>query len=135
MILRKAGGQSTPAGIVAEKGPQRRMTATGARRVESCSITALIKCVVPIVTLAMRDGEMLEVENMCEIAVVMPVLGLGVVGVFWVARMPRGEEEEGVGSRMTPSVFVLFVFVRSELLVGRWEFGFGDVKFVNAEVR
>jgi hypothetical protein len=43
VMSRSSGGQSRPGGMLWEKGPQRRRTATGVRRERSFSITALTK--------------------------------------------------------------------------------------------
>lgn len=56
MIFLSEAGQSTQGGACLLKGPVRRTTATGDSRVESRVITALTKCVVPIVTLATELG-------------------------------------------------------------------------------
>lgn len=77
-------------------------------------MTALTKCVVPMVTLAMESCGLMEgwvVEswvNMAVMAVMMPSEGLGVVEVLVCARMPFEAEEEAErkGSRITPSVLV-----------------------------
>jgi hypothetical protein len=55
------------------------MIATLARREESCSTTALMKCVVPIVTLATEEGEIEEEENMEVRQLLIPREGLVVV--------------------------------------------------------
>jgi len=64
------------------KGPERRRTATRQRRVVSRVITALTKCVVPIVTLAMEDGSTEADLNILVIASAMPWLGSVVVGAL-----------------------------------------------------
>lgn len=66
---------------------------------------------VPIVTLATSSDMMLAAENMVVMAVEMPWLGFAVVGALCHARMPRDEDVVRDGSRMTPSVFVLFLYV------------------------
>jgi hypothetical protein len=55
------------------------MIATLARREESCSTIALMKCVVPIVTLATEEGEIEEEENMEVRQLLIPTEGLVVV--------------------------------------------------------
>jgi len=62
------------------------------------------------------DGE--EV-NICVRQVFIPWEGLGVVAVFWKERIPREGVVESVGSRITPSVFVLrFYFVSGSFFEG-----------------
>lgn len=79
MVLRRATGQSTPGGACLLNGPERRRIATLERRVESRVTTALTKWVVPMVTLAMEDGETDADVNMVVMALAMPWLGSVVV--------------------------------------------------------
>ena len=88
-------------------GPQSRIMATFANRTRSCSTTALMKCVVPIVTLATSFGSVLDFSNMAVMALLIPSLGFPVVETLCQAMIPRPGSEERVGSRITPSVFVL----------------------------
>lgn len=67
-----------------------------------------MKCVVPIVTLATFPGSSWHALNMAVRALFIPWLGLDVVQALCHARMPRLGAVEWVGSRITPSVFVLW---------------------------
>lgn len=73
-----------------------------------------MKWVVPMVTLATSLGSILDFENMAVMALLMPSLGFPVVDALCQAIMPRSGEEERVGSRITPSVFVL-IFVSYDI--------------------
>lgn len=82
MMFRIETGQSMHGGACLLYGLLRRRTATFESREESRVITALTKCVVPIVTLAMEEGVMEEEANMVVMAFVMAWLGLAVVGAL-----------------------------------------------------
>ena len=70
-----------------------------------------MKCVVPIVTLATSPGSIFDFSNMAVIALLIPSLGFPVVEDLFHAMIPRSGSDERVGSRMTPSVLVLGIFV------------------------
>lgn len=78
------------------KGPLSLRTATRERRVESRVITALTKCVVPIVTLAMEDGSKEADLNIVVMAVAMPWLGSVVVAALCLCTFVNEEKTNGL---------------------------------------
>lgn len=65
---------------------------------------------------------MADDANMAVMAALIPALGLPVVGALCHATIPRSGSEERVGSRITPSVFVLMVFCQVSYLVVEEDF-------------
>lgn len=104
----RSAGNSEKGGTSRRKDLERRTTATFWRRRASRSTTALMKWVVPTVTLAMREGRMEPDSMTARMAAVMPEVASGVVGVFFRLIMPRfGSPWAARATSMaTASVFV-----------------------------
>lgn len=84
------------------------MTATRTSRDLPISTTALMKCVVPMVTLATSCASTLDCSNISRVTLKMPSLGFFVVLDFFQATMPLSGSDDLSGFNITPSVFVLF---------------------------
>ena len=93
----RSSGQSTKGGKAAVAGKPRRIAAVGSNRRRST--TALVKCVVPIITPATSAVVVPDVVKTCRSAVVMPLVTSSVVGVLILATT-------AVPSINTASVFV-----------------------------
>jgi hypothetical protein len=59
----------------------------------------------------------LEFENIVLMALLMPSLGFPVVDALCHATIPRPRSDDRVGSRITPSVFVLLTCKHAENLL------------------
>ncbi len=84
MAWRKSSGQSTIGGRTLVAGKPSRTAATGVSRRRST--IALVKCVVPIITVAMESGETPASAKTAWRAAVIPEVTSGVVGVLCQAR-------------------------------------------------
>jgi hypothetical protein len=82
MISASPGGKSEKGGTSRRKLFERRMIATLFKRRASCSIAALMKWVVPTVTLTMFDVESCDRSSILRMAVSIPLVTSGVVGVL-----------------------------------------------------
>ena len=91
-------------------GPQMRITATFDNLRASCSSTALMNAVVPMLTQDTEDGDTLAEPSSSRMALSIPSETFGVVDALKCASPPRLGYDTLVTSISTPSVLVPLVY-------------------------